>query len=145
MQLSYPHDPAWTHAGGIVQRGSGAPEILLVRARPAPHDWVLPKGHIEKGEAPHDCARREIREEAGVDAELVAYLGDDAFTTPNGKKVHAAFFLLAFVRAVAPDEEREVRWCTFAEALSSVKFEGARRIIRAAERELGQATRKGPA
>ena len=144
MQLSYVRNPAWTHAGGVVYRGSGAPEILLVRARPVPHDWVLPKGHIEKGEAPHDCARREIREEAGVDAEPIAFLGDDAFTTPDGKNVNVAFFLLTFARAVSQDEDREVRWRTVAEALSSVKFEGARRIIRAAERELSQITRKGP-
>ena len=136
MQLSYVRNPAWTHAGGVVYRGSVAPEILLVRARPKPHDWVLPKGHIEKGETPHDCARREIREEAGVDAELVAYLADDAFTTPDGKKVHAAFFLLAFARPVSRDEGREVRWCTFPEALSTVQFEGARQIILAARREL---------
>lgn len=141
MQLTYVRNPAWTHAGGVVYRGSAAPEILLVRARPKPHDWVLPKGHIEEGEAPHDCARREIKEEAGADAELVAYLADDAFTTPDGKKVHAAFFLLAFVRDVARDEDREVRWCTFADALSLVQFEGARHIIRAAERELGRITR----
>ena len=141
MELSYVRNPAWTHAGGVVYRGSGAPEILLVRARPEPHDWVLPKGHIEKGEAPHDCARREIREEAGVDAELVAYLDDDAFTTPDGKKVHSAFFLLAFVCPVSRGEDREVRWCTFPEALSSLQFEGARHIILAAERELGRINR----
>jgi len=141
MQLSYVRNPAWTHAGGVVYRGSGAPEILLVRARPEPHDWVLPKGHIEKGEAPHDCARREIREEAGVDADPVTFLADDAFTTPDGKKVHSAFFLLAFVRSVSPDEDREVRWCTFAEALSSMQFEGARQIILAARRELDRIKR----
>ena len=142
MQLSYVRNPAWTHAGGVVYRGSGAPEILLVRARPKPHDWVLPKGHIEKGEAPHDCARREIREEAGVDAELVAYLADDAFTTPAGKKVQSAFFLLAYVRAVSRDEDREVRWCSVADALSSIQFEGARHIIRAAQRELDRITKR---
>jgi 8-oxo-dGTP pyrophosphatase MutT (NUDIX family) len=135
-QLSYVRDPAWTHAGGVVYRDPGAPEILLVRARPTPHDWVLPKGHIEKGEAPHDCARREVREEAGVEANPIAFLAEDAFTTPDGKNVHAAFFLLAFVRAAAAAENREVRWCAFAEALSLVPFEGARHIIRAAQRQL---------
>jgi 8-oxo-dGTP pyrophosphatase MutT (NUDIX family) len=141
MPLSYVRNPAWTHAGGIVYRGPGAPEILLVRARPAPHDWVLPKGHIEKGETPHDCARREIREEAGVEAEPLAFLADDAFTTPDGKSVHSAFFLLAFVRAVSAAEDREVRWCAFDEALSLVHFAGARRIIMAAQRELGRINR----
>ena len=110
--------------------------MLLIRARRSPHDWVLPKGHIEQDEAPHDCARREIREEAGVDAEPIAYLGEDAFTTVDGRRVHASFFLCAFVKAVSSDEDREVLWCTFTEALSLIQFDGSRRIIRAAQHEM---------
>jgi 8-oxo-dGTP pyrophosphatase MutT (NUDIX family) len=133
MALQYERDPSWTHSGGVVWRGGRrAPEILLVRAKPTPHDWVLPKGHLERGEMPHECARREVREEAGVDADPIAFVGDDTFTTPAGKRVHAAFFVLKFVDLVQADEEREVRWCSLPEALALLRFEGARRIIRAA-------------
>ena len=140
MALHYQHNPAWTHAGGVVWRGGRrAPEILLVRATPAPHDWVLPKGHLEPGEVPEECARREVREEAGVDAEPIAFAGEDAFTTRAGKQVHAAFFVLRFVKAVPADEEREVCWCSFAEALKLLRFDGARAVVRSAERFLAQA------
>jgi ADP-ribose pyrophosphatase YjhB (NUDIX family) len=98
MDLRYSRNPLWTHGGGVVCRGGrDAPEILLVRAQPAPHDWVLPKGHLEPGEVPHECARREVGEEAGVAAEPIAFAGDDMFTTPAGKRVHVAFFVLKFV------------------------------------------------
>ena len=123
----------WTHAGGVTYRGTTDPEILLVRARPAPHDWVLPKGHIEPGETPDACARREIREEAGVDAEPVVFLGDDGFTKDDGKAVSVAFFLMRYLRDVPPDEDRPRQWCTLTEALSCITFDGGRRIIRAAE------------
>ena len=76
------HDRALTHAGGVVYRGDGAARrVLLVRAKPAPHDWVLPKGHLERGETPEETARREVREEAGVDAEPLRYAGTIEFDT----------------------------------------------------------------
>lgn len=135
----------WTHAGGVVYRPRGAsPEILLVRARRAPHDWVLPKGHIEPGEVAEGTAQREVREEAGVEADVVALAGDIRFTLPAGKKVHAAYFVMRFRREVPADEERETRWCTVAEALALTPFENARQIIRAAERLIADDLRSHP-
>ena len=32
---------------------------------------ALPKGHVDPGEPPEQAAQREVREEAGVEAELV--------------------------------------------------------------------------
>jgi 8-oxo-dGTP pyrophosphatase MutT (NUDIX family) len=126
-----------SHAGGVVFRGEGAAaEILLVSAKPAPHDWVLPKGHIEEGELPEECARREVQEEAGVDAEPLAFLGYDAFTTPLGKSVVAAFYLMRWVGSVPAMETRRVCWLPVADALALMPFEGASRIINAARERL---------
>jgi len=128
-------DPLLTHAGGIVVRGDADRRILLVRATPAPHDWVLPKGHIERGETPEETARREVREEAGVDAEPVRYVGTLEFDTPNGKHVRSAFFLMRFVRSVPPHEPREVRWATIDDALRLVEFDDTRALIEAARHD----------
>ncbi len=131
--LSYQPNPTWTHAGGIVYRITGtAPEVLLVRAKTSPYDWVIPKGHIERGETPERTAQRELREEAGVEAELVQYVGDLQFVLPAGKTVHSAYFVMRFLRTVAADEDREMRWCTVSEAVTLTPFENAREIIRAA-------------
>jgi 8-oxo-dGTP pyrophosphatase MutT (NUDIX family) len=137
MLAAYPVNPDWTHAGGLVYRThAGRHELLLVRARPKPHDWVFPKGHIERGEAPHDCARREIREEAGVEAEPVSFLGEDRFTNPKGADVHVALFLMKYVRDVPAEERRGRRWCSIPEALALIRFESGRSSIRAAESHL---------
>ncbi len=57
--------------------GSGAPEFLLVHpggpywAKRDLGAWSIPKGQIEDGEDPRDCALREMEEELGALPPLV--------------------------------------------------------------------------
>ncbi len=122
-------DRPLTHAGGAVLRDG---RVLLVRAKPAPHDWVLPKGHIEAGEMPPDTAAREVREEAGVEATPGRELGILEFESPKSGRVRSMYFLMRYVRDVPREDDREVRWCTLDEALALVAFEDARELIRRA-------------
>jgi ADP-ribose pyrophosphatase YjhB (NUDIX family) len=52
-------------AGGIV---------LIERGHPPP-GWALPGGHVDTGEFVADAARREAREETGLDVELLELFG----------------------------------------------------------------------
>ena len=127
-------NPGWTHAGGVVYRDDrGERQMLLVRGTRPPHDWVLPKGHIDPGETALQAAVREVREEAGVEAEPVQLLGEIEFTVRSGSRVHAAFYLMKFTREVPADEDREATWCTFAEALTLTPFPNTHDLLRAAE------------
>jgi 8-oxo-dGTP pyrophosphatase MutT (NUDIX family) len=47
----------------VLTRGD---EVLLVRHTYGRHDWELPGGRIQSGEAPASTARREMREELGI-------------------------------------------------------------------------------
>lgn len=48
-------------AGGLVEHTSG--KYLFIEKK---GKWDLPKGHMEKGEAPEECALREVNEECGI-------------------------------------------------------------------------------
>jgi 8-oxo-dGTP pyrophosphatase MutT (NUDIX family) len=38
--------------------------------------WLPPGGHVDRGELPHEAARREVLEETGLDVDLVYEQGD---------------------------------------------------------------------
>ena len=48
-------------AGGLVEHTSG--KYLFIEKK---GKWDLPKGHLEQGEAPEECALREVSEECGI-------------------------------------------------------------------------------
>lgn len=58
------------HVGSIcvVERTDG--HLLLVRQSYRRGGWGFPGGLLRRGEAPPDCARRELSEELGIDVEL---------------------------------------------------------------------------
>ena len=124
----------YTHAGGIVsRREDGARSYLLVRSSRDASHWVLPKGHIDAGESAEDAARREVREEAGVEAEIVARAGSDTYTQ-DGEEIRTLYFAMRFETTCPADEDREVRWLRYADACATISFEGARRLIERAHR-----------
>ena len=68
-----------TSCGGVVIcRG----KILLLdkNYRNKYEGWVLPKGTVENGEEYKQTAAREVKEEAGVDASIIKYVGKSQYT-----------------------------------------------------------------
>ncbi len=60
-------------------------EVLLVKRRRPPHQglWCLPRGFAEIGETIAEAAGRELREEAGIQAEVVRLLDADSLPTDH--------------------------------------------------------------
>ena len=130
-----------TSAGGVAFRDvDGRIEVALVevgdRRRPR---WQLPKGRIDPGETVEMTARREVREEAGIETELLRPLETVDFfyqdnRGPSRQRFHkfVHFFLLAYVRGDVRDHDGEVneaRWVGLDDAARMLAFESERRVL----------------
>lgn|SRR5690606_16647886 len=121
-----------SQAGAVAVRSVGDELcILLVRAKKNPEHWILPKGHVEPGETESEAAVRELREEAGIQGQVIAPLGALEFPSDEGV-VHAEYFLVGGVSEVGGGEDRETRWCTLEEALRLIIWEDTRDLVRRA-------------
>jgi 8-oxo-dGTP pyrophosphatase MutT (NUDIX family) len=114
--------------------------VLLICPRPA--RWQLPKGHVEPGEDPPAAAVREVREETGVNARIVASLLPIRYTYAAGHRLRIEkrvdYYLMAYVdgseRDADPREVIEARWVRWDEALAMLSFANEREVAAEARR-----------
>ena len=129
-------------AGGVCARAreGGGHDVALIRTHEG--RWQLPKGWIEAGEPPEAAAIREVREEAGIDAEVIEQIGTvryryvskyDAEPALIRKQVHV--FLMRYVAGSTDDHDDEVqeaRWVDIDEALRTLTFKDEQRMVQMA-------------
>ena len=132
-------------AGGVVVRGEDTIVIVPTRRTAAGRQVLaLPKGHVDPGESEEEAAAREVREEAGVEAEMVEKLGDVRYWYQrDGKRIakRVAFYLFDYRAGDPADHDNEVevaRWMPLAEAVEALSYKGEREM---AERALARVRR----
>jgi 8-oxo-dGTP pyrophosphatase MutT (NUDIX family) len=129
-----PRADGLTHAGGIVYRmANEKPEYMLIEASKKRSEWVLPKGHIEPGEAPPVTAVREVREETGHWARVKCRLADLPLDKKDPGSPLVRWFLLELCEG--PDENerlefRRYKWLEFDKAKSKASFDETRALLR---------------
>ena len=128
-------------AGGVVtRRNDGDVDVALAARRTRKGDlaWGLPKGLVEKGEAPEQAAVREVREETGLEAEILEPLGDISYwyvweDERIRKKV--TFFLMEATGGDVSQhdhEMEEIRWFPLQEAVRRASYPSERTVLRRA-------------
>jgi 8-oxo-dGTP pyrophosphatase MutT (NUDIX family) len=126
-------------AGGVVVHGDAC--VVVVPARRAAGGGrvlTLPKGHLAPGESAADAALREVREEAGVEADLVEKLGDVRYWYQrSGRRIAkvVAFFLLNYVAGEPADHDDEIEeasWMPLDAAAEKLTYPGERAMVQAA-------------
>jgi 8-oxo-dGTP pyrophosphatase MutT (NUDIX family) len=123
-------------AGGVVVRGNDVVVIVPVKRDAAGNRVLgLPKGHADGDETPEAAATREVREETGVDAELIDELGDVRYTYQRGgRQVDklVRFYLFEYRSGDVADHDHEIedaRWMPMAQAAESLTYSGEREMV----------------
>ncbi len=124
-------------AGGVVvRRMRGRPHVAVVRVRD--RILALPKGHPDGDESAADAARREVREETGLETELVEKLGDVRYSYQRGGRrirKSVAFYLFRYRSGSVNDHDHEVEealWLPLDEAAEQLAYKGEREMVVAA-------------
>jgi 8-oxo-dGTP pyrophosphatase MutT (NUDIX family) len=127
-------------AGGIVFRpfADVGYEVVLISVGDPPR-WQLPKGLVDGGETPEIAAIREVREEAGLEAEIVEKLKLIEYwyqATAGGKRIRihkfVHFYLMKYLSGDVTDHDHEVneaRWIEVAEAVETIAFKSERAVL----------------
>jgi 8-oxo-dGTP pyrophosphatase MutT (NUDIX family) len=125
-------------AGGVmVRRFRGRPFLAAVRVKGGTV-LALPKGQIDAGESAAQAAAREVREEAGVEGELLEKLGDVRYWYQrDGDRVLkvVSFFLFRYRSGSVSDHDSEVdsaEWVPLEDAPRLLEYRGERDMADAA-------------
>jgi 8-oxo-dGTP pyrophosphatase MutT (NUDIX family) len=124
-------------AGGLVVRDAGGTTYgVLIGRRDAGGRlrWLLPKGHVEPGESIPDTAVREVREETGITAEVIAPIGSIRYWfTAVDRRVHKTVHHFV-LRATGGElstrdiEVDEVEWVPLAAIPARLSFADEREL-----------------
>ena len=124
-------------AGVVCLRGD---EVLLIRRGKAPRmgEWSIPGGRMEMGETVAAAALRELREETGVEAELLGLIEVLDHISEHGHAVLIDFAARWTAgEPVGGDDAMEARFFDLEDACARVGWSETERIIRAAVARFG--------
>ncbi len=125
-------------AGGIVLRqaqdkfSNNKWEVLLIHNMamrdPKKSYWGFPKGHIDKGESSKDAAIREVKEEVGLEVEIIEKIGESKYVfTKDREKVFKAVAMFLMKASdgevkVLEEELMDAQWFSPVDALEKLSF-----------------------
>lgn len=121
--------------GAVVYQIKKGKILFLIEYRRLGH-VSLPKGHIEKGETPFQCAHREIKEETNLDVELEPSFSHTISYSPfPGIEKQVVFYLakaISFDIVSQPEEVKKAKWRSYKEAIEALTFQTDKETLKEA-------------
>lgn len=126
-------------AGGIVLRQAqdGTVEVLITKHSQNKH-WSFPKGLIDPGQTTEEAALREVKEEGGIEAEILDKVGYSKYVYAfNGEKIFkiVTYFLMRYVSGDPCNHDWEVEeagWYEPENALKQLTFSQDKELLKKA-------------
>ena len=129
-------------AGGIVFKPKGK-EILWLVLKPAGNEkWRFPKGKINSAESSVAASKREVREETGIEPELLGKIGEEKyFFVENNQKVFKTviFYLMKYLKQTEigfNKETEKIAWLPFLKAKKRLAFNKDQDLLEKAKKLL---------
>lgn len=124
--------------GAVIWNAQG--EVLLIQRGRSPREgeWSIPGGKVETGERLQNALRREVREETGLEIEIVDFL-DVVELEEDGHHFVLVDFTARHVsgEARAGSDANEVRWVPRAELANYALWSETTRIIALSADQIG--------
>jgi 8-oxo-dGTP diphosphatase len=116
----------------VIVSTEARPRVLLIRRKHDPFagHWAIPGGFVDENEALDAAARRELKEETGVEMDRIEQLHTfgDPGRDPRGHVISVVYLArldAAQVRPAAADDAAEVGWFAL-DKLPPLAFDHAR-------------------
>jgi 8-oxo-dGTP diphosphatase len=129
--------------GGVAYRRAGSKLQTVIVSVKSSLRWQLPKGIVDPGETPDVTAVREVREEAGVETDLLELIETVEYWYQRvqcGKRIRyhkfVHFYLLQYKAGDVSDHDHEIaeaRWVSFDEAIKMLAFKSERGVVEKAQ------------
>ncbi|MBM7621923.1 tRNA nucleotidyltransferase (CCA-adding enzyme) [Bacillus tianshenii] len=130
-----------TSCGVIIYQGKPDIRYLLVKSRANGH-WGFPKGHMEEDETEIDAARREVKEETGLDVVILEdFKISMEYKISETVKKEVILFLGRPNSTSVTIQESEIemyRWAAFPDAFKLLVYDSQKQILKQAHEFLKQ-------
>lgn len=121
-----------TSAGAVIYTLNDSDVIYLV-IEDNHGNFGFPKGHLEKDETLNEAALREIKEETGIDAEILTDFTEELnYVMPNGILKKAVYFIGRYSDQEPVRQEEEVRQILLLnceDALNILTFDSMKEVL----------------
>ena len=110
----YPR-PAVTADSVVFCNGSDGLSVLLIERANDPFKgcWAFPGGFMDMEENAEDCAKRELKEETGMEVRSLEYLGtfSEVNRDPRGRTITIAYYAVVEKSdVIGADDASQAKW-----------------------------------
>lgn len=123
--------------GAVIDLRDGTPYVAMIATRGRSR-WGLPKGAVSAGETSEQAAVREVKEETGLDAEIIGLLDTIEYFFRAGDtliKKSVDFYLMHHLGGTMTpqlSEVDDVEWVALPEGIERASFDSERKVLSAA-------------